>query len=200
MKVKRLILILFLVMNVLVLYCYSRDFKKLSLEHVFKGGLRLAQPLPSILGWQDDTHYIQYSKGKYFNVNATDGESQLMLDYKNSKDLTGNDFYLFLAADHTADFNRFLFVKDGTIFLFAVKENKLEPLVKTNGTPHNPTFSPDGTKIAYTLEGNLFVFDISSRKETQLTRDGSSEILNGYASWIYYEEILGRRSRYRAFR
>ena len=24
-------------------------------------------------------------------------------------------------------------------------------------------------------------------------------ILNGYASWVYYEEILGRSSRYKAF-
>ena len=32
-----------------------------------------------------------------------------------------------------------------------------------------------------------------------MTFDGSEEILNGYASWVYYEEILGRASRYRAF-
>ena len=32
-----------------------------------------------------------------------------------------------------------------------------------------------------------------------LTHDGSASILNGRASWVYYEEILGRGSRYRAF-
>jgi len=35
--------------------------------------------------------------------------------------------------------------------------------------------------------------------ETRLTFDGSELILNGYASWVYYEEIFGRASRYKAF-
>lgn len=63
----------------------------------------------------------------------------------------------------------------------------------------NLTFSPDSTKLAYTREGDLWVVDIASGKETRLTSDGSDLILNGYASWVYYEEILGRPSQYRAF-
>jgi dipeptidyl-peptidase-4 len=41
--------------------------------------------------------------------------------------------------------------------------------------------------------------DVASGKESQLTTDGSDVIYNGYASWVYYEEILGRASRYKAF-
>lgn len=63
----------------------------------------------------------------------------------------------------------------------------------------NATFSPDQSQIAYTRGGNLFVMDVATKKETQLTTDGNDLILNGYASWVYYEEILGRSSRYKAF-
>lgn len=63
----------------------------------------------------------------------------------------------------------------------------------------NPTWSPDHSKIAYTMDGNLFSIDAKTRQITQHTFDGSDVILNGYASWVYYEEILGRPSRYRAF-
>lgn len=63
----------------------------------------------------------------------------------------------------------------------------------------NPTFSPDSTKIAFTRDNNLWIAEVDSRRETQLTYDGSELILNGYASWVYYEEILGRPSRYKAF-
>ena len=63
----------------------------------------------------------------------------------------------------------------------------------------NATFSPDQTQIAYTRGGNLFVMEVATKKETQLTFDGNDLILNGYASWVYYEEILGRSSRYKAF-
>ena len=63
----------------------------------------------------------------------------------------------------------------------------------------NLTFSPDSTKLAFTRDNDLYVVDIESGIETRLTYDGSDVILNGYASWVYYEEIFGRASRYRAF-
>ncbi|MCF0172995.1 MAG: DPP IV N-terminal domain-containing protein, partial [Bacteroidales bacterium] len=63
----------------------------------------------------------------------------------------------------------------------------------------NPTYSPDSTKIAYTLNGNLYSIEVASRRIRQHTFDGSEVILNGYASWVYYEEIFGRRSNYKAF-
>ena len=63
----------------------------------------------------------------------------------------------------------------------------------------NLTYSPDSTKLAFTRDNDLYVVDIASGDETRLTYDGSDVILNGYASWVYYEEIFGRPSRYRAF-
>lgn len=63
----------------------------------------------------------------------------------------------------------------------------------------NPTFSPDSSKVAYTKGNDLYVVDLASGKETRLTFDGSETVLNGYASWIYYEEIFGRDSAYKAF-
>ena len=63
----------------------------------------------------------------------------------------------------------------------------------------NLTYSPDSTRLAFTRENDLWVVDIASGKETRLTADGTETILNGYASWVYYEEIFGRPSRYRAF-
>lgn len=63
----------------------------------------------------------------------------------------------------------------------------------------NRCFSPDSTHFAFTRNNNLYIADVADGKETQLTFDGSDLLLNGYASWVYYEEILGRASRYKAF-
>ena len=63
----------------------------------------------------------------------------------------------------------------------------------------NLTYSPDSTHLAFTRNNDLYVVDIATGKETRLTYDGSDVILNGYASWVYYEEIFGRPSQYRAF-
>ena len=63
----------------------------------------------------------------------------------------------------------------------------------------NLTWSPDSAMLAFTRANDLYVVDIATAAETRLTFDGSAVILNGYASWVYYEEIFGRPSKYRAF-
>lgn len=64
----------------------------------------------------------------------------------------------------------------------------------------NYTLSPDKKKIAFTdKDNNLCVYDVASKQIKKLTSDGTNLIMNGYASWVYYEEILGRGSRYKAF-
>ena len=63
----------------------------------------------------------------------------------------------------------------------------------------NLTYSPDMSKLAFTRDNDLYVADIETGRETRLTFDGSDLILNGYSSWVYYEEIIGRSSKYKAF-
>ena len=98
---------------------------------------------------------------------------------------------------------------DSTAFVFNAKTGKTRTGVsapeKYSDFPIRPegavnlTYSPDSTRLAFTRNNDLYVVDIATGKETRLTDDGTDLILNGYASWVYYEEILGRPSRYRAF-
>lgn len=60
-------------------------------------------------------------------------------------------------------------------------------------------FSPDKSKVAYIRSNNLYIFSFAENKEVALTTDATNVLMNGYASWVYYEEILGRASRYKAF-
>ena len=53
--------------------------------------------------------------------------------------------------------------------------------------------------VAFTREGDLWIRNIGDSTQTRLTFDGCFDILNGHASWVYYEEILGRASGYKAF-
>ena len=53
-----------------------------------------------------------------------------------------------------------------------------------------PTLSPDGTKIAYGFENNLFVKDLKSGNVSQITTDGEkNKIINGITDWVYEEEF-----------
>ncbi|MDR2026809.1 MAG: S9 family peptidase, partial [Prevotellaceae bacterium] len=68
-----------------------------------------------------------------------------------------------------------------------------------SGNNKNPVLSPDSAYIAYTRDNDLYAVRISDKKEFRLTGDGSDVILNGYASWAYMEEILGRHTNFKAF-
>ncbi len=93
-------------------------------------------------------------------------------------------------------------VQTGTATPF---EEKKEPVIAKKDyaslikDAKNVTWSPDEKWVAYTKDNNLFIRNTETDKETRLTTDGSENIKNGYASWVYFEEILGRGTRYRAF-
>jgi len=53
-----------------------------------------------------------------------------------------------------------------------------------------PTFSPDGNKVAFAYQNNLFIKDLKSAKTTQITFDGvKNKIINGITDWVYEEEF-----------
>jgi len=51
------------------------------------------------------------------------------------------------------------------------------------------TFSPDSTRVAYVRANNLYVEDLATSKITQLTTDGSADIINGTSDWVSEEEL-----------
>jgi dipeptidyl-peptidase-4 len=54
------------------------------------------------------------------------------------------------------------------------------------------TFSPDGSRVAYVREHNLYVESVTDGSITALTTDGSPTIINGTFDWVYEEELNDR--------
>ncbi|SFD15015.1 S9 family peptidase [Algibacter pectinivorans] len=53
-----------------------------------------------------------------------------------------------------------------------------------------PTFSPDGKKVAFAKENNLYIKDLKTSQITQITFDGEkNKIINGITDWVYEEEF-----------
>jgi dipeptidyl-peptidase 4 len=53
-----------------------------------------------------------------------------------------------------------------------------------------PTFSPDGKKIAFARENDLYVYDIATKQTTAITTDGKkNSVINGITDWVYEEEF-----------
>ena len=89
-------------------------------------------------------------------------------------------------------------VRDQDIFLIKDSGDERQ-LTDDDEIEKNPKLSADGNFVAYTKAHDLFAFDLVNNVEKRLTYDGSESVYNGWASWVYFEEILGRSSRYAAF-
>ncbi len=53
-------------------------------------------------------------------------------------------------------------------------------------------FSPDGSRVGYVQEHDLYVQNLETRAITRLTFDGSTTTINGTFDWVYEEELFLR--------
>jgi dipeptidyl-peptidase-4 len=49
--------------------------------------------------------------------------------------------------------------------------------------------SPDGRKVGIERNGNLYLYDLASKQEQQLTEDTGENLFNGHYDWVYEEEF-----------
>lgn len=76
----------------------------------------------------------------------------------------------------------------GNYYVYNVKDESLS--VISEDKIQEPTFSPDGSKVAYVFNNNLYVKDLNSNETTQITFDGEkNKIINGITDWVYEEEF-----------
>ncbi|MDR1756174.1 MAG: S9 family peptidase [Culturomica sp.] len=74
------------------------------------------------------------------------------------------------------------------------KNRELKPLSE-NGGQQLATFSPDGERIAFVRENNLFIYDLRFGSERQITFDGKfNHVINGAPDWVYEEEFAFSRA------
>lgn len=89
----------------------------------------------------------------------------------------------------SSDGKKILVVSKGDVFLWDEASGKAEALIRTVARERDPKLSPDGTKVGFRRDHELYVFDISSKKETRLTHDATATLWNGELDWVYPEEL-----------
>ncbi|RZL18675.1 MAG: S9 family peptidase, partial [Pedobacter sp.] len=171
--------IIFLAMSLSLNIAVQAQLKKLSKQQIYDNIPSLTLPVNDVTGWSDDTHYIEVDKSrKLFAVDISTGtKTPYTPPPKN---------------------NVKVFSKDNDVYIqYGVQDPK--KLTNNKDEEKNPTLSPDGKYIAFTRNNDLYAIDVESLKELRYTTDGTDVIYNGWSSWVYYEEILGRATNYKAF-
>ncbi len=84
----------------------------------------------------------------------------------------------------------------GTYYVYDMTTGTLSPVSTAEGWQQFAKFSPDGTKVGFVRDNDLYVVDLATGKERAVTHDGSDTIINGTFDWVYEEE-LGLRDGWR---
>ncbi len=124
---------------------------------------------------------------------ATLKKVSTLLDTKNQSKLSNEidsysfspDESLILIANKTNKIYRHSYTADYFLYNLETKE-----FTKILEQVQEPTFSPDGKKIAYVKENNIYIYDLASKTNSQITTDGKKNaIINGITDWVYEEEF-----------
>ena len=69
-------------------------------------------------------------------------------------------------------------------------QSKTFTKISNNGKQRLTTLSPDGTKVAFVRDNNLYWMDLQTLEEHAITTDGRvNEVINGTTDWVYEEEF-----------
>lgn len=173
--------------------------QKLTLEEIWSGKFRTEgmDELHSMKNTNQYTvlNYDRASRSMQIDLYdfATLNKVSNLIDTKNHSELNGIDSYTFnknedklLIASNSSPIFRHSFT--ATYHIYDVNSKKLR--LVTDKAIQEPSFSADGTKIAYAFENNLYVLDLISNVTIQITTDGKkNEIINGITDWVYEEEF-----------
>jgi len=173
--------------------------------YILKPAPRMPTLRSPIRAWLDSEHYLYSERDdneeitKLYKVNAKSGKKTVFIDYDQIQKTFPAGLKASQNSGFTDDYTGLLYSFENDLYYYSLESKRLKRLTATPGEEKNPRFSPDGRYIAFTRNHNLYLLNVESRLEYQLTFDGSDTIYNGWASWVYYEEILGRGSQYAAF-
>ncbi len=77
----------------------------------------------------------------------------------------------------------------GDLYLLRGSDGPLERLTETPAPEIDPHLAPDGSRVAYVREGDLYALDIASKRETRLSHGAADGLTHGLAEFMAQEEM-----------
>ena len=188
-----------------IVFFTSTAQKKIVIEDIWQNYDFVPSSIDGFTPLNDGEHYARV------DMDATGKPAIYVYDYKTaaktdsvftvSRDVPSDSAKYFSLGSFSFDKNQEhiliptknekIYRRSSTAFyyIYDLKKKTLAPL-SLNGKQSSPAFSPAGNKVAFVRDNNLFVKDIESGNELQITRDGKKNIvINGICDWVYEEEF-----------
>ena len=190
--------------------------RALTVDEIYDPELRVdfSGQTPSGLTWLSNTRYLQCERDqasgatRVLSVDADTGDAEPLLDIEELEAaLAGVPGMSDAAARRAVRAGRFVWNPDHTavvmnisndLYYFGAQDRdpfgtaRVRRLTRDPAEESMPSFSPDGTLVAFVRDHDLVVVTVDQRREWALTQDGNADLLNGELDWVYQEEIYGR--------
>ncbi len=183
---------------VIVFSAMAQQPQKITLEDILVKGTFRAQTVTGLRSMKDGEHYTTLENNSQIVKYSykTGNEVAVVFDIKEIKDAPIKTFsdYLFSPDETkvmlTTDIQpiyRHSFTASYYVWNFVTEEFK--PLSE-KGAQQVATFSPDGDRVAFVRNNNIFIKSLKFGTENQVTYDGEkNKIINGIPDWVYEEEF-----------
>lgn len=194
----RIFKLLFLFSFLVVSSIQAQD-KEITLEEIWNGTFR-TEGIEALNSMKNGQHYSVLNNDRANNSVSID-----IYDYKTSQKV--KTFFSTKNFNEIDRFSSYVFSKDetkvilaseveriyrrskkGKYYVYNTRDNSVQLISEEK--IQEPTFSPDGNKVAYALNNNIFVKDLVINNTSQITYDGQkNRIINGITDWVYEEEF-----------
>jgi dipeptidyl-peptidase-4 len=154
--------------------------KKITLEDIYKNNTFRPEPVAG---------FSNPAEESLFDPKDIRDEAGKQIDTRMSQ-VSGNKKNILFFTDREQIYRR---STRANVYLYDVATKRTVSLNK--GKVMHPTFSPDGTKLAYVFDNNLYIHDLATGQSKAITTDGKwNEVINGNADWVYEEEFSFSRA------
>jgi len=193
--------------------------KPLTIEAIFAEG-GIAGRGPETIKWSPDSTKFSFIQrddsgehGQLWYVDASTGEKKVLVSelklaalappatqIKDEREKERVTRYHVAAYEWAPDSKRLLFDSQGQLWLYTIDIGTAVQITSASEPSGDPKFSPDGSRVSYLREHNLYVRSVNGGQEKQLAkptgdREKDAILLNGEVDWVYAEE-LDVRSNY----
>ncbi len=180
--------------------------KQITLDDLMKNNTFKIKDVPGFNAMKDGRNYTQIDRdGKHLYIrvyNLETGKQERTL-FDNSVQLFGGNDINVDAYTFSKDEQKMLLLTESQniyrhsilhiVYVFDIASGKINLLDKEKVL--HATFSPDGKKVAFVKNNNLYYKDIQTGVVTQVTTDGQkNKIINGNCDWVYEEEFSFTRA------
>jgi dipeptidyl-peptidase-4 len=172
--------------------------KQISFDDIYKLGTFRSENVPGFRSMQDGKFYSETTEEGLQKNNFLTGETvETIVNARHVKDEKGNTLSL-ADVQWNSDEKKLListqreriYRRSSKAYVYAYDIATKKSVKIDNEKILHATYSPDGGKVAYVKNNNLYFKDIGSQKIVQVTKDGAwNKIINGNADWVYEEEF-----------